>query len=170
MYGLGCICFLIYFSAEGITDHIPLMRIFFIYNPLVSLFILVSSIISLTIVLWSFDIKSMTSLLTDIVPPNLMASLFFVLVLNTFWYVFVELSRFEFTERIDVLVLFFALVHTFVITIKVLLLLTAGFSLLLRVPHWLFHVLSRLSRPFLSTGLAAFIRLILSPFFRVSRR
>jgi hypothetical protein len=129
---VGCICFLIYFSAEGITDHIPLMRLFFIYNPLVSLYIFVSSIIALTIVLWSFDIKSMTSLLTDIVPPNLTASLFFVLVLNTFWGVFVDLSRFEFTERIDVLVLFIALVHTFFITMKVLLLLTAGFSLLLR--------------------------------------
>jgi|GEM_PF-5778599 len=129
---VGCICFLIYFSAEGIIYHIPLIRLFFIFNPLVSLFILVSSIISLTIVLWSFDIRSITSPLMDIIPPNLMASLLFVLVFRTLLGVFAGLSRFEFTTRIDLLVIFIALVHTFFITVEVLLLLAGGFALLRR--------------------------------------
>ncbi len=44
---VGCICFLIYFSVQNVSDFNPICKIFFVYHPFFSFIIFLTSIISL---------------------------------------------------------------------------------------------------------------------------
>ncbi len=123
---VGCICFLIYFSAQNISSVNPMCRFFFVYNPFVALIIFLSSFVSLLIVLWSSDIRSITSPLIDRIPTRLTAFLLLALLLYSLWMVITDLYGFEFNSRMDLSILFYtSLILTFFITMKIIVILSA---------------------------------------------
>ncbi len=123
---VGCICFLINFSAQNISRVNEIYHLFLVYHPFISLPIFLSSVISLFVVLLSSDTKLYTSSLLDRTPIKTTALILLVLLTYTVWPAISSLYGFKYSGTVDLVrSLYTSLLYILYISTRMILLLFA---------------------------------------------